>query len=1546
MSSPQRFIGLFAVVVLACPVLLQAQFPSETVLFNGPPIDDEATAQEMFRTPEFSGTTSSFILANSAGTFDNNAAFRASGWGMEGLASLEVILRWVDNSDPDAWVRITTFDGPERPNPALDVAGKVRFNLTNRSELFLGRFGLCLGIRETNTSEGQMRDGGTTGAIEWVGVDPTPNGVTAGADMIVDTTAHANDIQVYPVGKDLTTDGLPSGTAVIAPGPDGVLDTQVGDLVNDDQIRSGYFISAAGARRPIPRLTVPLENNHQEIEFDLTTGDVTHRWDHDNNAGTPYQETVYDGGIAAFTGDGILSTPGGRGTFEHLAVTNIDTDGATLIDFAIDELQFEATMADPVMPPSIVAPVTEDHTQVDVQCTVGASLAELWINGGSIGTAVPGGAGLASFTTPQLPTLVVGDVLQAKQTKDAATSDFSPPVIVYAAGTALAENFDGYASQQALEQIWTQDDPANERRVELATGSASSCQNFVASDHPTAPSVSRLYYSLGSVDGSDAEPLVVTYRFKHDSNNTNARARFELASSLSRVHGALGFAFTNGIGGAFADQYTSMTNSPAPIISGYASDYFGYDYALTGIDRVPGVWHKMQIEVKTGVVNFYIDDALANPVDPDTGVQLYPNGVPRVNNTAFKYIILGLGFSNNGPAMMYDDISVTFGSTPLPFGDPNPVESPTTVGPLFPDDTIVDLIDVDTNATLLTVYADGGEVGNAAGPFPSGSAAVTVTSLGDGQAVTATQTVGGTESCYSSTVIVAVPAPTVEPVLVPGQTQVAVSDLEENLASQVAVYKLLGEGSVQLLGVLSNPATDPASVLVPGLADGDTILAGQTIGGVEGPLSAGVVVAVPAPTTLGPLDVDDTMVTVTDVHSLAETVTVYVNNDTYAVDPLNQPTVDVIVPALQPGNAVRATQTIDGIEGPFSNAVLVANFVTVNEFCYDDSSTDNFTFVELYNDSDSPVDIGDSVIQIGDYVAGQTPPGVYYEVVIPTGTTIATHGFWTVGMTDVATLPGAVVDQIDNALVLGNGQNYVALRSPGGILLDAVGYETNKSNTFIPAEIATQIGIGIWGNTVVNDNWLASDGRFFDGLDTDNNGRDFGLLPATPGYSNIQPDLMPYFEDCDTLAVDDPVPSWYGTYELPRVIDPTLAGTYNPQPIPNSPNGGLAMLARDVPGGNCTFLAQLAVEDITLETYIYVAPVFTDTGFEETRVGVRGTSDGVHNFDFYNGSTGICWLLQRGTTWQTLLLLDENDGNDGVSGDPICATILGTVVIDTDPSLTGWQRLLLEIRGDSVLGIFGGTYGSFNDGFAFSGTHEAAGPGGVYVTHRESATGLVNMRPPTLDAFSLTEPIAITPAAIGWESCALHDPAGAEGPPTIWCANIVEAAPRGGPDPRTDTQIDPRFYGTGGTAQAFLEVVIALDGAAAGAVTVDAVCTDTSTHGATVTVSTDGIFVTATFDPPLPNTECCTMTLGGGASGSQVIKLLQGDVNGSGRVNATDKNLVKGKITSRTPPLAGDDFFYDINMSGRINATDKNLVKGRITGAQNELDQSAGCGLP
>ncbi|MBU0640464.1 MAG: lamin tail domain-containing protein [Planctomycetes bacterium] len=1323
MARAMRVFAVGALLALTSPVW--GQYPSDLVGFNGPPFDD-INAHEMFRIPEFSGTTNGYILLNVTG-LENNNAYRAAGLHTEGDAGLYAFYDWLNPADPSAWMRLTTFNGDERPNPVLDSRGKVRFKLTNQAELFTGEIGICLGIRETGgLGIPQLGDGGTTGVIEWFGVDTTVNAITAGADGIVNTTATGDDVQEYPVGYDVILNGHHPDIAVISPGTNGTIDTAA---VPDDEERYGFFIGGPddNARIPIPAITLPPNPDPYELEWDFTAGTVS-------VGGTPVAC-----GTVGFTGNGTLADcPDFRGTLEHIAITNVASDPADEMKFGIDELQFEATIPDPTPPPVIRAPVVDTDTEVEVECIDEATEAELFIGIDSAGVVTPVD-GVATFSPLSLEE---GDVLTATQTANGAVSPLSNPVVVYAAGTALADNFDGYASQDDLEIFWTQTDPETDRKILLATGSAASCENMVVSDYASGPPVSRLYVSLGQVNGAVGDPLVVTYYFKHDSNNTNARARFELTPSLSRAEGAVGFAFTNGLAGDYTAQYTTfnvktLDPTDTDTFSGHETDYFGYDYSLTNIDRVPGVWHKMEIVI-TDVVNFWIDDVFANG-------SYYPSGIPRANQLPFQYLIIGLGYSNNGPAMMYDNVSVTMDGTSPPFDDPNPVDSPTIVGPLFPADTLVDLIDVDPTATDVTVYADGSNVGSATGPFPTGDATVTVTALDLDAVVTATQTVLVVESCYSAPVVVAVPAPTLDATLVPGQTLVDVSDIEENHAGAVSVYKELGQGEYELLGTLATPMTDPATVTTTALVNGDTIVATQTIGGEEGPYSAGVVVAVPAPVVQGPLDLGDTLVTVTNVHELADLVTVYVNNDTYTEVPGGADTVEVIVPALQAGSAVKATQTIDGIESPDSNIILVANYMTINEFNYDDPSTDDYAFVELYNADSAPLDISGFVIDVGDYVS------VYYQVTIPASTTIAAGGYWTVGMTAVANLPGAVVDLIDDSLRLDDGHNYLALRNAEGVLLDAVAWETNKetgssggpTGPLVPAEIYTQIGLGIWGNHVNAQNPLTSQSRFLDGLDTDENGRDWGIYGATPGTSNNKTDLMPYVQDGSGLNQLDPVPNWVFSYVALTAIDPTVVdGTgFNPSAIPYSPDGGLAMIAWDYSGGgNCTYMEQLAKEDFTLETWIYVPPAFTPDGYEETKVGVRGSACGVHNFDWYSGATGVCWMLQHGSTWQTLYLLDENNGDDGNEGDAVCATILGSIDIGVEPTMTGWQRLLLEVSGDQVLGIFGGTYGSRTDGFEITGTHDSPGVGGVYISYREAVSVNTTARPPTLDAFSLTTP--------------------------------------------------------------------------------------------------------------------------------------------------------------------------------------------------------------
>ncbi len=416
MRSGKLSMALGVVGTLLALPAAWGQYPSELVGFNGPPIDDPATSQEMFRIPEFSVTTSGYIVPNTPGAYDNDAAFRASGLQTEGAAALEVQFRWVDPADSDAWVRLTTFLGADRPNPSLHTEGRVRFKVSNRSELFQGEIGLCLGIRETDVVMPQLYDGGTSGTIEWVGVDTTPNGIIAGADGIVDTTAAGDDVQVYPVGYDINNDPsepLPTGTAVIAVGPNGVLDTTP---AGDDQVRFGYFIDANGSRRPIPAITLPVSSTAYSLEWDLATGTV-------------YVDGVpHTAGIAGFTGDGDLSTPNSRGTLEHLAITNVASDSATLIDLAIDELQFEAPVPDPVLSPTIVAPILagdESVTVTDLMHNVEA--VSLYVNGGLLETQTVSTPDDVVFTiAPAVP----GDVYTATQTVGGIESDPSDPVTV------------------------------------------------------------------------------------------------------------------------------------------------------------------------------------------------------------------------------------------------------------------------------------------------------------------------------------------------------------------------------------------------------------------------------------------------------------------------------------------------------------------------------------------------------------------------------------------------------------------------------------------------------------------------------------------------------------------------------------------------------------------------------------------------------------------------------------------------------------------------------------------------------------------------------------------------------------------------------------------------------------------------------------------------------------------------------------------------------------------------------------------------------------
>ncbi len=177
----------------------------------------------------------------------------------------------------------------------------------------------------------------------------------------------------------------------------------------------------------------------------------------------------------------------------------------------------------------------------------------------------------------------------------------------------------------------------------------------------------------------------------------------------------------------------------------------------------------------------------------------------------------------------------------------------------------------------------------------------------------------------------------------------------------------------------------------------------------------------------------------------------------------------------------------------------------------------------------------------------------------------------------------------------------------------------------------------------------------------------------------------------------------------------------------------------------------------------------------------------------------------------------------------------------------------------------------------------------------------------------IPEPSALATLA----ACAYHCST-PDCPSNYMCLDLPQAS-RGGPLP-----IEPRINAGVGAGH---QLQIGLTGAAVGGVTVDTSCTDGSTPVPISLVEAVPGTLTVIFDPPLPNGECCELVLSGGATGTAMIQILEGDVNQNGIVNATDKNLVKGKI-GRT--LDAENFVFDVNMTGTINATDKFLVKAEI----------------
>jgi hypothetical protein len=126
------------------------------------------TASVMFRVPNYSPTTSANLDASP------NVSLVTTNVPAGILGSLSAVnVNWsFASSAVNPWLRLTTSDATGHPNPTVHFGQKLRFNIRSDKSLKVG-----VGLRETGTSANIGASGGTTGAIEFVGVTNVVGGI-------------------------------------------------------------------------------------------------------------------------------------------------------------------------------------------------------------------------------------------------------------------------------------------------------------------------------------------------------------------------------------------------------------------------------------------------------------------------------------------------------------------------------------------------------------------------------------------------------------------------------------------------------------------------------------------------------------------------------------------------------------------------------------------------------------------------------------------------------------------------------------------------------------------------------------------------------------------------------------------------------------------------------------------------------------------------------------------------------------------------------------------------------------------------------------------------------------------------------------------------------------------------------------------------------------------------------------------------------------------------------------------------------------------------
>ncbi len=158
-----------ALLVAAFTLCAMPTFAQLLTNFEGYPLG--ANGQVMFRLPNFSGSTSAFLEASP------NLAAISNEQALSGTQSLKVSFQF-KAAQTNPWVRLTTFNAANLPNPIIPVTQPL--SLWVYVPAGTPDFRLTLGLRETNPTGNIGENGGTSGAIEFVGAPSKSGNAPAG----------------------------------------------------------------------------------------------------------------------------------------------------------------------------------------------------------------------------------------------------------------------------------------------------------------------------------------------------------------------------------------------------------------------------------------------------------------------------------------------------------------------------------------------------------------------------------------------------------------------------------------------------------------------------------------------------------------------------------------------------------------------------------------------------------------------------------------------------------------------------------------------------------------------------------------------------------------------------------------------------------------------------------------------------------------------------------------------------------------------------------------------------------------------------------------------------------------------------------------------------------------------------------------------------------------------------------------------------------------------------------------------------------------------